>query len=468
MHRFFWLALNCAILSGCSVFLGAPYESRLPSNAAKMPAASDPADAGGDPAELHEEVMSEPITLGRAIQLSLNKNPGLAAAHTEIGAREAEALQAGLLPNPELEAELEDIYGGVNGPAMEEQDLSDLNGAEGTVVLSQLIELGGKRKKRRSVAEKQADIAVWEFETQRYELIGEVHRVFVELLAAQERASLARELYEVASRADATAAARVDAGKVSPLEKFRTTVSLSVAAGQRDRAEIEVAGLRHQLAAFWGESHPRFDTVAGDLNVLQVVPSYSSLVERLSSTPEFARWEDEVLERRAVFALARAEGIPDPTVSAGARYFNETDNHSFLVGLSIPIPLFDRNQGNVEAARLRIVAAEHQREAVAMQLHQRLSFAHRRLNSADRIVRRLTADALPHARKAFEIMLEGYQLGEFDLTSLLDAQHSLFEVRTQHLDALIDYHTALAELETLLGGPLSNTQGESTNTEGAR
>src|SRR5690606_19656915 len=131
----------------------------------------------------------------------LQAHPDLLAIEHEVAAREAEALQAGLPPNPELDAELEDVFGGISGPEGEQQDLSGFSGAEATVMISQTIELAGKRMKRRRLAEAQADVAAWDLEVRRLEIITEVHATFVELLSAQRQVELASQLVEVAERA---------------------------------------------------------------------------------------------------------------------------------------------------------------------------------------------------------------------------------------------------------------------------
>jgi cobalt-zinc-cadmium efflux system outer membrane protein len=453
-------------LAGCSIFTGSPYEARdhAPSQSTHRHAGSvrsDDGAAGAAPLSDAGEVGGE-LTLRRAFELALANNPSLAAAELEIEAREAEALQAGLFPNPELEAEVEDIYGGTTGPPADEQDLSELAAAEATVVISQTIELGGKRRKRRQVAEQEADLASWEFEARRLELLGEIHAVFVELLAAQDRLRLAGGLYVVATRADETAQAKVEAGKVPPLERQRTATALAQVAGERDRAMAEVEGLRYQLAAFWGEDTPRFESASGSLATLLSVPSYEQLVSTLESHPDLARFGNEIRKREAELDLARAQAIPDPTLSVGARYFHETENHAFLFGIGIPIPVFDRNQGNIRAARTRLEQTERERSAASLMLRQKLSAAHRKLVGAERMARRLQDEALPYARQGYETLLEGYQLGEFDLLAVLDAQQAYFDVRNQHLDALTDFHIALAEIETLMGQPL--TSAESANS----
>lgn len=456
-----------ALLTGCSVFTGSPYNARQPGAPGQPEFQSAPADQPpASRAETPAPAGVAGLTLGRALLLAFEHSPALAAAKREIKAREAEALQAGLLPNPELEAEVEDIYGGTTGQPMDEQDLSELAAAEATVVLSQTIELAGKRRKRRIIGKANADLASWDFETRRLELLGDVHSVFVALLAAQERLRLAEGLYAVAARADETARAKVEAGKVPPLERQRTAVALAQVAGERDRAASEVEGLRYQLAAFWGESTPSFESVKGDLASISSVPPYPQLASTLESHPDLARFGDEISKRRAQLALARAQSIPDPTLSVGARYFHETENHAFLFGVGIPIPLFDRNQGNIRAAEARLDQAGLERRAASLMLRQKLSAAHRKLVGAERLARRLQEEAVPYARKGYETLLEGYELGEFDLIAVLDAQQSYFDVRNRQLDALTEYHTALAEIETLLGRPLHSAQSETSAGSG--
>lgn len=450
-------------VTGCAGFTPEPYQARWPQprplseELVKRP--ENPAEAGygwaiAEP-NPDNEPTSGPLTLRKALVRALQAHPDLLAIEHEVAAREAEALQAGLPPNPELEAELEDIFGGTSGPEGEQQDLGGFTGAEATVLISQTIELAGKRLKRRRLAEAQADVAAWDLETRRLELITEVHEAFVELLSAQRQAELARQLVEVAERAHDTVARRVEAGKISPIEERRARVAM-----ETQRADLAAAleaqqASRRRLATFWG-GEPGVQEAEGELDLLVNVPRPEALDELLTQNPRLARWATEMAARRAELDLAEARAVPDPSVGVGARYFNETENHSFLIGFSVPIPLFDRNQGSIAAARQRLEKTEAEQDAMLRRLRVELTDIYGRLATSRKKLERLRDEVIPEAQTVYESLLEGFWLGEFDLVSVLAAQQRVFELRSNYLETLTQYQQALAEMEGLLGTPLGS------------
>ncbi|MBE7558460.1 TolC family protein [bacterium] len=351
--------LPLALLAGCASMESTRYEARWPEPRPLGPVLEQTPIS----ATTERPASTGPLTLHDALYRTLGAHPALVAIRREVAAREAEALQAGLPPNPELEAEVEDILGGQSG----EQDLGGVEGAEGTLLLSQTIELAGKRMKRRLLAEAEADVAAWDLEARRLELVTETHAAFVEVLAAQERVELAARLVEVASRAHDTVSRRVEAGKVSPVETRRARVALETQRTDLATASEALEAARRRLAAQWG-GEPVFSTVAGNLELMPPAPELAVLNDTLAQNPQLARWATEMAARRAALALAEARAVPDPSIGAGARYYNETDNHAFVVGVSIPLPLFDRNQGNIAAARERLAGPRPEEAAVARSL----------------------------------------------------------------------------------------------------
>ncbi|MCB2141478.1 TolC family protein [bacterium] len=451
------------IVTGCTWYRPEPYQARWPQprplseelvNRPENIADARYGSAMPEPS-LANETTSGSLTLREALVRVLQAHPDLLAIEHEVAAREAEALQAGLPPNPELDAELEDVFGGISGPEGEQQDLSGFSGAEATVMISQTIELAGKRMKRRRLAETQADVAAWDLEARRLKLITEVHATFVELLSAQRQAALAQQLVEVAERAHDTVARRVEAGKISPIEERRARVAMETQRAQLVATLEALGAVRRRLATYWG-GEPAFEEGVGELDMLVDVPQPEALNELLIQNPRLARWATEMAVRRAELDLAEAGSVPDPTIGVGARYFNETENHSFLIGFSMPIPLFDRNQGNIAAARLRVEKAEAEQDAVLRSLRSELADSYGRLTTARKQLEQLRDEVIPEAQVVYESLLEGFWLGEFDLVNVLDAQQRVFELRSSYLESLTQYQQALAQLEGLLGTPLNS------------
>ena len=386
------------------------------------------------------------LTLRQALSLALLNSPELAAFSWEVRAREAEALQAGLRPNPELGIEMENFAGG--------GEVSGTDSAETTVTLSQLVELGGKRPKRRAAAALEADLAGWDFETRRLDVLTATAKAFVEVLAAQERLAQAEELAGLAERFFRTVSDRVEAGKVSPVEQTRAQVPLAAARVAQDRARLALEAARKELAALWGENTASFERAVGSLESIAPVPPQEQLASLLEQNPDVARWETEEKQRSARLALARANAIPDLTLFAGGRNLQETGDNAFVAGIAIPLPLFDRNQGGIAAARAARSKAREEGRAAYSQAVASLAASYRDLSAAFSEAGTLQAQILPAAEQSFEATDLGYREGKFGFLEVLDAQRTLFEVRGQYVEALAAYHQARAEMERLIGAPL--------------
>lgn len=388
------------------------------------------------------------LTLRDAIAAALLRNPALAAFSWEVRSREARALQAGLRPNPEVGVELENIGGSGDRQSFEQ--------AESTVWLSQLILLSGKRAKRQRVADLERELAEWDYEAARLTVLTETTKTFVATLAAQRRLSVVRELERIAAESVRTADSQLRAGAAPAVERTRAEVALSSAQVDRARAERELVASRAALAATWGSDTPAFSEVRGDLNQVFAPPPLSDLEGRIQSGPDVARWATELERRHGSLAVEEAQRIPDPTVSLGGRHFSDNDDNALVFELSVPLPLFDRNQGNILAAKRDIAKGQTQKAAVLVAARAMLAQRYQDLASAFERAQILQNRTLPAAEEAFRGSRDAYKKGRFRYLDVLDAQRTLFELRTQYLEALSAYHQARADIERLIGAPLQD------------
>ena len=410
--------------------------------------------AAGDPAQPDAPTFADPtgpVTLREAVTLALLHNPELAAFAWEIRAREARMLQAGQPPNPVVGLLAEDI-GGRRAPRGADQQLVQ---PQMTVQLSQVIELGGKRTARQDLAARNRDLAAWDYETARIDVLTRVTRAFVDVLAAQEAQALAAQTRQIVEQTQQTVTTRVTAGAVSPIEQTRADVALAAARVESERASRLLDASRSRLAAFWGRRTARFAAVAGDLASTPELPPLAELEERLAANPALARWAVEVAHRQAAVALEQARRVPDVSVSAGYRRFTDIDSNAFLVGATIALPVFDRNQGAIAEAGSRLAKAYEERRAAQMRVSAALTDAYRALSSAYAELMTLRSQVLPGSRQAFEAVSEGYRLGRFGYLEVLDAQRALVTAGGQYLRALTDYHHAVADVEQLTGAPVA-------------
>jgi cobalt-zinc-cadmium efflux system outer membrane protein len=412
--------------------------------AAEHPAYRAPADPDAPPSLPPEP--SGALTLSDALAAALARSPALAAFSWEVRAREAALLQARALPNPELRIELEDFAGS--------GDLSGTGGAETTLSVSQLLELGGKRERRTERAVLARDLAGWDYEAARLAVATRTAEAFFALLALQERLAVADEQHAVAEEAVRTVESMVRAGAVSPVETARSRVARERAALDRSGLARRVEAARAALASQWGGSEPRFERAAGTFGAAAPPPALELLLPLVEDAPELARFAAELAERRAAVAAAQAERTPDVRVGLGGRHHADGDDGALVAELSLPLPLFDRKRGELLEARYRLRRTESERRLAASTVSATLHAAHQRLLRASDAAALLRERALPEALLAFEGARRAWRVGVLRYVEVLDAQRTWFALRDEEIEALADYHVARTELEGLIGRPL--------------
>jgi len=390
------------------------------------------------------------ITLRDAVALALINNPKLKAFSLDIRAAEARKLQAGLLPNPEIGVKVEE-FGGTG-------DRAGFDSSETSIQIGQLIELADKRSKRTYLAALEKDLTELDFKSKRLDVMSEVARTFIGVLAAQEQLSLSKELVDLSEKAYSTVAERVKAGQDSPVEETKAKIAFSNTRIEFERAGKELVSTRHQLAATWGSSNPAFEKVSGGFYDMSPAPSLEKLADLISQNPDMARWPAEKDKRRAALELEKAKATSNIKLNGGIQYIEEGGDSAFVLGLSIPIPIFNRNQGNIQEAMYMLAKTEEQRKTIETNLRAALAEASTKLSSSFSEITIIQNDVLPLAKSAFDATNQGYREGKFEYLVVLDAQRTFFEVRGKHLKALASYHKARADVERLIGRNLDSLQ----------
>jgi cobalt-zinc-cadmium efflux system outer membrane protein len=401
---------------------------------------------------LESKKITEPsgeLNLAQAVSLALLHNPRLKAFDWEIREKEALALQANLLPNPELGMELENVVGSGSFQAFD--------GIEATLQLGQLIELGGKRARRYHAAELEKELAGWDYETAKLDVLNEIAQTFVDVISSQDRVEIVKELYRISRHVAATISERVQSGKDSPLEQTRAEVVLASTRLELERAVRELESDRKRLALMWGNTTPNFTTAAGRLDVDSSIPDFDGLLSRIEQNPDWLRWITETEHRQAVFEREKAKRISDVVISGGVRYFGETDDGALVASVSLPLPIFDRNQGAVRAAQAALNKAEDERREKEIQIRTALAVCYQQLATSYDELQTIATEILPGAQSAFDAAQEGYRQGKFSYLQVLDTQRSLFEYKIRSIDAFQSYHKSKMDLERLIGGKIDDS-----------
>lgn len=382
------------------------------------------------------------ITLEQAVSFALLNSPDLSAFSMEMRIKDAMALQSGFLPNPELLVDVEDFKAGAPSGA----DVT-----ETTVAIGQLWETAGKRSKRKRVAILERDLAEWDYTSKKLDVMTAVKKAFIDVLAAQRRLAFEKESYQLAREVYSTVSQRVEAGKVSPVDEIKSSVVLSNSHLKLQRGERTLTDAKKQLAATWGGDLPGFESVAGNFAIVTQPPPEEKIVKEIVNNPDIARRKAEIEKKQAELALAKSQRISNVTVSGGIRHYNETNNDAFVFGLSVPIPVFNRNQGGIAAAGYSILKIRNELRSLELRMKAKLSAVYLELSSAYTESVALERNIVPAAEKAFRATQEGYRQGKFGYLETLDAQRTFFETKARQIEAFAVYHKALADTNRLIG-----------------
>jgi cobalt-zinc-cadmium efflux system outer membrane protein len=377
-----------------------------------------------------------PLTLRSALALAAGANSELSAARHEVRAVEGAVQQAGLLPNPSLSMERVDTRRDTR---------------ETTLQFSQPLELGGKRAARVQAAERGRDSATAELAVKQAQIRADVIAAYFAVLAAQEQLRLAREADELAQRAAAATGRRVVAGKVSPVEETRARVAAASVQLELMRAASTLATARKRLAGLWGNSTPRFERADGAVDVLPLLPDTATLLRRLADSPAMTLARSQLERSRALAQVELSRRTPDLTLNVGSKRSEELGRTQAVFGVSIPLPFFDRNQGNVLESARRVDKARDELATTALRLDAELSQAREEFELAQRQAHALSNDILPGAQSAYDAASIGFEYGKFGFLDVLDAQRTLLQAKSQYLETLAEAHRAMAAIDRILG-----------------
>ena len=382
---------------------------------------------------------AEPLSLAKAIELALEGNPEVAAAKRQWEATEGQVLQGRSRPNPELAYSLEDTRSKTRTQSWQ---------------LNLPVELGGKRAARTKAAEKTREQAQAQLAELQATVRANVAAAYFDVLTAQERLVLARDSAALAKSSTDTVSKRVAAGKVSPVEESKARVAEAGVRVELAQAASEQRNALSRLFALFGRIDAPFTFLEGKAESLPSVPSIADLQPLIASSPGVVLARIEVDRRKALTALEQSKRVPDVTVSVGMQRSNETQRNVLLFGVSLPLPVFDRNQGNLlEALKLEDKARD-ELQAASVRLHSEVAQGQERLSTITAEVQSLQQEVLPGAKSAYDAATIGFENGKFNFLEVLDAQRTYFTAKSQYLKALGEAHRAAADIDRLLGASM--------------
>lgn len=389
------------------------------------------------------EIEYQKITLIEAVETAMKNNPNLTVYKYEIESLEKQKIQAGLIPNPEANFEAENFLGG--------KELSGFKGSEYTLSVSQLFELGGKRSSRIKLAENHVTSSKGEYDLRRIDLIASVKSVYLNLYRITKQIDLQKQFIKLNEEILATVTKRVEAGRTSPAEESKVKVALINSRIELDRLERQSSSASSTLSFLLGTTARHYEPVFDFYENIVSLPNREDVIDSLEQIPLIKIIESERVLRSAKLELEKSQALPDLTISGGVRYLNELNTNSFIAGVSMPIPFFSRNQGNIQSAEVLLQQVDEIKNARILSVVSNINSSFNNLLSAYNNSIRLKEEIIPESEKAYEITRQGYLQGRFAFIDLLDAQRTLFDTEAQYLLELADYYKSLIELENLTG-----------------
>ncbi len=388
------------------------------------------------------------LTLPQAVERAVSENPALKALQWKIAGAQASASQAGLRANPSLGLQTENFAG--------TGDYAGARSLEATVTLSQPLETGGKRRSHRDLAGAEKESLELEYRAGKSRIALEVRSLFGEILLVQERLALAGQDLQTEQEFLETQVARRKAGKSPLMDEQRAKANLLTALLARARLERENASLRLRLSALMGagpeglRGSEGFPQVIGQLSELEPLPGLDSLLQAMETSPAQFQRAKALEIRNLELEVQRAEAKPDVDVEVGYRHSREVMASGFLLGLSMPLPFWNRNQGGIAAASARISQTQEEIRATQRQIAAALRESHGKLVGLQADLAFMRDSLLPTSQSAYHAAQEGYRMGRFSPLEVLDARRAYNETNQAFLEALADYHRQYLELEKLM------------------
>jgi cobalt-zinc-cadmium efflux system outer membrane protein len=382
------------------------------------------------------------LGLPEALERALGHNKDLAAFEYRIAEQQGRLEQAGLLPNPQLDLSIEDAAGsGI---------YEGFDSAQTTLSLGWVLE-GRVRAGRVGAAEAGAELVAAQARILRVEVAADTAEHFLASLASQARLERAEEAIALAEQTVEAVTRRVGAGKAPRAELARAEAELATDRLARDDVTHELSAAYHRLAAQWGETEPRFSRVEGDLLALPAVEPYAVLTAGLERNPQLARYATEERLAKANLRLAEARRWPSLRPHLGVRRLEATDDTALVAGVSVPIPLLSRNQGEVAESRASVSRTRAEADAARVRLQTTLFELYEELQHHFHRAETLRAEVIPRLMEALEGTRRAYEQGRYGYFELRSVQADLWRAQSELVEASAGAHHLVIALERLTG-----------------
>ena len=391
------------------------------------------------PVEIDDFAMGESgLTLEAIEQLALANNPAIQQANAASARAGGIRTQVGLKPNPTV---------GYFGEEIGNDGAGGLHGA----FVSQTFLRGDKLAWNRQVHGHDVNAMNWQIETQRQRVRTDIRLAFYDALAAQKRLQLARDFRSVAKEGVSVSEERMDAKVGTRPDVLQSEIQLNEVDLSIQQAEFELSAALNELAALAGVPDLGTTTLIGDLDVaVSSRDAETEFAQIVAMSPQLAAAQARVDRARANIQRQQVQPIPNVTAQLGAGGDDGTGNAFANVQLSLPVPVHNKNQGNIRAAQAEYCAATQNVQRIRQSIRRDLAGVMREYNIADATVQQYEKSILPKAEETLKLMQEARDAGEFDFLRVLTARRAYFDANLKYVTAMGQLAQANAKIDGLL------------------
>lgn len=389
-----------------------------------------------------QPISSTYLTLAELETLALQNNPTLAQAQAGIAAQQGDYRQAGLYPNPQVGY----LNGSASNPSVKQSN--------GLFVSQELVTAHKLDLAQQSVSQ-EIKRYQWDMEAQRMRVLNDLKIRYYEVLGAQEAVAVAKKLVQIADESLALTEKMLKGNQGPQSDVLQAKVQLETSRLSVEDSEHRYAAAWKQLATIIGISPMRPVPLAGSLeNAIPQLDFETRWQELLASSPQLRSTESELDHGRATYREALAQAIPNVTLQTVAEYDRATQATTVSTLVALPLPIYNRNQGNIDKASAEVIASQAEICRVQLVLYDQLAESFRRYDTSLGQSERLKKSILPNAEENLRLAQRLYSSGESSFAPALLAQQSYFQSQIAYVEALIELHKVAAEIEgfQLTGG----------------
>ena len=381
------------------------------------------------------------LTLSDAIKQALNTSPLIKSAVAAVESAKGTEEQSASWPNPEIGFEAENVAGS--------GEFQGTRSAEYSYGLTQTVEVGGKRSARKDAARAAYKASIKELTAEKLNLERDVYIAYSNVLAGTEVVRLAKAQELLAQELLTTVSEQMQAAADAEIHRVKAEIAYSLSSISRQKAEASLKIEAETLARILGVSSLENSLDHSHFFDIKVPDTMENYRRNLASVPDIQKLSYMRMEKESLLDLERAQAVPDIDFGIGVRQITESDDHAFMFSVSLPLPIFNRNGGNIARAHGEVRQAENNIRQAELMLERELVENWQQLNISYLEAKRLRTETLPSAERALELAYKSYTAGKLGYLEVLDAQRTLLDTRAQYHESLRLYHSAYANVKRL-------------------